>query len=49
VAAYVRARRSAGAEPRLDLLMAALERLSRSPSSAHAEYGQRQLALLGRL
>jgi hypothetical protein len=49
VAAYVRAQRSAGAEPRLDLLTAALERLSASPSCAHAEYGRRQLALLDRL
>jgi 5-methylcytosine-specific restriction endonuclease McrA len=49
VAAYVRAQRSAGAEPRVDLLAAALERLSASPSSAHAEYGRRQLTLLGRL
>ena len=49
VAAYVRAQRSAGAEPRLDLLTTALERLRESPSSAHAEYGRRQLALLDRL
>jgi hypothetical protein len=49
VVAYVRAQRSAGAEPRLDLLTAALERLSASPSAAHARYGQRQLALLDRL
>jgi 5-methylcytosine-specific restriction endonuclease McrA len=49
VVAYVRAQRSAGAEPRLDLLTAALERLSASPSCAHAEYGRRQLALLDRL
>jgi hypothetical protein len=49
VAAYVRAQQSAGAAPRLDLLTAALERLSGSPSSAHAQYGRRQLALLDRL
>jgi 5-methylcytosine-specific restriction endonuclease McrA len=49
VAAYVRAQRSSGAEPRLDLLTAALERLSQSAASAHAEYGQRQLTLLDRL
>jgi 5-methylcytosine-specific restriction endonuclease McrA len=49
VAAYVRAQRNAGAAPRLDLLTAALERLSESPSPAHAAYGRRQLALLERL
>jgi 5-methylcytosine-specific restriction endonuclease McrA len=49
VAAYVRALRDAGERPRLDLLTAALKRLSRSASRAHAEYAERQLALLRRL
>ena len=49
VVAYVRAQRSNGYEPRLDLLGSALERLSRSESPAHAEYARRQLELLGRL
>ena len=49
VAAYVRSQREYGYEPRVDLLEAALERLSRSESTAHAAYAQRQLALLGRL
>ncbi len=49
VAAYVRAQKSAGARPRLDLLTMALERLSESPSTVHAEYGQRQLELLERI
>jgi hypothetical protein len=33
----------------MDLLETALERLSRSESTVHAGYAQRQLALLGRL
>jgi 5-methylcytosine-specific restriction endonuclease McrA len=49
VAAYVRSQRGDGYEPRMDLLEAALGRLSRSLSPVHAEYAQRQLALLGRL
>jgi HNH endonuclease len=49
VVAYVRAQRDDGYDPRMDLLETALERLSRSQSPVHAEYAQRQLALLGRL
>ncbi|MBV9604193.1 MAG: HNH endonuclease [Solirubrobacterales bacterium] len=49
VVAYVRAQRQDGYEPRVDLLQGALARLSRSVSPAHAEYAQRQLALLDRL
>lgn len=49
VVAYVRALRQDGREPRLDLLEAALRRLSRSESLAHASYARRQLALLSRL
>jgi 5-methylcytosine-specific restriction endonuclease McrA len=49
VAAYLRAQTDAGARPRLDLLTAALERLSRSRSRVHALYAERQLALLRRL
>jgi 5-methylcytosine-specific restriction endonuclease McrA len=49
IAAYVRAQAEAGARPRLDLLTAALERLSESPSRVHAQYAERQLALLRRL
>jgi 5-methylcytosine-specific restriction endonuclease McrA len=49
VVAYVRAQIDAGLRPRVDLLEAALARLSHSASPAHAEYAQRQLALLGRL
>ncbi len=49
VVAYVRALRRNGHEPRLDLLEAALRRLSRSESMAHATYARRQLALISRL
>lgn len=49
VAAYVRAQTDAGARPRVDLVTAALERLSRSSSRVHAQYAERQLALLRRL
>ena len=49
VAAYVRAQLDAGERPRLDLLRAALERLSHSASRRHAEYGRRELQLLSRL
>ncbi|MBV8713032.1 MAG: HNH endonuclease [Solirubrobacterales bacterium] len=49
VSAYVRAQIHAGERPRLDLLRAALERLSRSGSRAHAQYARRELQLLGRL
>jgi 5-methylcytosine-specific restriction endonuclease McrA len=49
VAAYVRAQIDAGARPRVDLLTAALERLSASASRPHAQYAERQLALLRRL
>ena len=46
VSAYVRSQREAGREPRLDLLVAALERLAGSGRAAHAQYGSRQLELL---
>jgi 5-methylcytosine-specific restriction endonuclease McrA len=49
VVAYVRAQIDAGHRPRMDLLESALARLSQSASPVHAEYAQRQLALLGRL
>lgn len=49
VVAYVRALRQDGQQPRLDLLEAALHRLSRSESVPHASYARRQLALLSRL
>lgn len=49
VVAYVRSQRADGFEPRIDLIEGALERLTRSGSSAHAEYARRQLALLMRL
>ena len=49
VVAYVRSQRQDGYEPRVDLLEAALERLRRSGSPAHAKYAERQLALLDRL
>jgi 5-methylcytosine-specific restriction endonuclease McrA len=49
VVAYVRAQREDGYEPRMDLLEAALERLRLSGSPGHAEYAERQLALLDRL
>jgi 5-methylcytosine-specific restriction endonuclease McrA len=49
IAAYVRALSDAGERPRLDLLTAALARLSRSGSRAHVQYAERQLALLRRL
>ena len=49
VAGYVRAQLDAGERPRLDLLRAALERLSQSASRRHAEYGRRELQLLSRL
>jgi hypothetical protein len=46
ISAYVRARQQAGEQPRLDTLLGALDRLARSARRAHAEYGQRQRALL---
>ena len=49
VSAYVRVQLDAGRRPRIDLLTAALERLSESPARDHADYGQRQLVLLRRL
>ena len=49
VVAYVRAQRQDGLAPRLDLLEAALIRMSRCASPVHAEYAARQLALLARL
>jgi 5-methylcytosine-specific restriction endonuclease McrA len=49
VAAYVRSQRQEGLEPRVDLLREVLGRLSRSRSTAHADYARRQLVLLDRL
>lgn len=49
VSAYARALLREGRRPRLDLLTAALARLSRSPAREHADYGRRQLALVERL
>jgi 5-methylcytosine-specific restriction endonuclease McrA len=49
VVAYVRAQLQVGQHPRVDLLRVALDRLSRSGSTVHADYARRQLALLGRL
>lgn len=49
VAAYVRAQLQDGHRPRLDLLRAALERLSESASREHSLYARRQLALLAQL
>ena len=49
VVAYVRSQRQAGLAPRVDLLEAALTRLSGCASPVHAEYAARQLALLDRL
>jgi hypothetical protein len=46
VSAYVKAQREAGAQPRVDTLLGALDRLARSARRAHAEYGERQRALL---
>jgi hypothetical protein len=47
--AYVRAQLQVGQHPRVDLLRVALDRLSRSGSTVHADYARRQLALLSRL
>jgi hypothetical protein len=49
IAAFVRSQLDAGERPRLDLLVAALERMSGSPWHRHAEYARRQLTLLGRI
>jgi 5-methylcytosine-specific restriction endonuclease McrA len=49
VSAYVRAQLEADRRPRIDLLEAALERLSASSFREHADYGRRQLALLRRI
>jgi 5-methylcytosine-specific restriction endonuclease McrA len=49
VAAYARELADAGRSPRLDVLKAALERLSSSPRAAESAYGERQLDLLRRL
>jgi hypothetical protein len=49
VIAYVREQLEAGQQPQMDLLRVVLERLSRSGSRPHAEYGGRQLELLGRI
>jgi hypothetical protein len=49
VVAYVRERLEAGERSQIERLRISLERLSRSESSPHAEYGRRQLALIGRI
>jgi hypothetical protein len=49
VAAYVRAQLQDGYSPRIDLLVAALERLGTSGSREHAAYARRQLALMDRM
>ncbi|MBV8988225.1 MAG: HNH endonuclease [Solirubrobacterales bacterium] len=49
IAAYLRAQLEVGETPRVDLLRHALERLSRSASRRHADYGRRELQLLQRL
>lgn len=49
VAAVVRERLRAGDPVPAEPLLAALERLSRSPSAPHAAYGARQLALVREL
>lgn len=49
VAAYVRIQREAGLAPRVDLVERALARLTTSPARGHAEYAERQLALLASL
>jgi 5-methylcytosine-specific restriction endonuclease McrA len=49
IVAYVRALLDAGERPRIDLLTAALHRLSQSRSERHAQYARRQLELLGRI
>ena|SRR5436305_11252083 len=49
VTAYVRTLHDAAAEPRIDLLSAALGRLAESGSAVDAAYGGRQLELLGRV
>lgn len=46
VVGYVRSRQAAGAAPRLEGLLSALERLAASPRRVHAVYGARQLELL---
>jgi hypothetical protein len=49
VVAFLRAQLDNGAQPRADLLAAALDRLSASDRRDLAAYGQRQRALLGRV
>ena len=49
MSAYVRTQQDTGTEPRLDLIRAALRRLAESDSRIHAEFGTRQLELLGRV
>jgi hypothetical protein len=49
VVAFLRAQLEAGAQPRADLLTAALDRLSASDRRDLAAYGQRQRALLARV
>lgn len=49
VSTYVRAQQDAGAQPHVDTLLSALDRLSRSPRRAHAQYGARQRELLLRM
>lgn len=49
VSGYARGLLREGRRPRLDLLAAALARLSGSPARDHADYGRRQLALVQRV
>ena len=49
IVAYVRERLEAGDCPEIERLRISLERLSCSESTSHADYGRRQLALLGRI
>lgn len=48
-ATYVRERLQAGEHPEIGRLRGSLARLSGSQLGTHAEYGRRQLALLGRI
>jgi hypothetical protein len=49
VVAYVRDRLESGELPEMERRHISLERLSWSESSPHADYGRRQLELLGRI
>lgn len=49
VVSYVRDRLESGERPEMARLRISLERLSCSESSPHADYGRRQLELLGRI